>query len=472
MSLRDDLARIVGSDAVRDSEAARQVYDGDAYPIERSQPVCIVWPTTTDQVAQLVRYCVAHEIPFTPRGAGTGLSGGAMPALGGVVISTKRMTAILDIDVPNHRLRAQSGIANKRISAAVAEHGLHFAPDPSSQTVSTLGGNIAENAGGPHTLKYGVTVRHILSATLVLPDGDVVELGRGVPGGPGLDLLGVVVGSEGTTGIVTEATVRLTPLPQAVRTTLAAFPSVRAATECVAGIISAGVIPAAMELMDRGILGALRSAFGLSYPEDAAALLLIECDGSPESVEREQAVVESQCWARDAIEVRVATSEAERQSLWVARKKGIGAMGRLAPTIVTHDGVIPRSQLPQMLDDVAEIAAAHGLSVANLFHAGDGNLHPCIYFDEREPGIVDRVISAGEQILRKCVELGGSVSGEHGIGVEKMDLLTLMFSPDDLEVQGRVKAIFNPESLGNPCKILPNQKGCHEHRMRWRGAAN
>jgi len=471
MSVRRDLAHLIGADAVRDVEAIRQVYDGDAYPIDRSQPTCVAWPTSTDEVAKIVRYCVAHEVPFTPRGAGTGLSGGAMPALGGVVISTKRMKEILEIDAPNRRLRAQSGIANKRISDAVAQYGLHFAPDPSSQSVSTLGGNIAENAGGPHTLKYGVTVRHILAATLVLPDGEIVEIGRGVPGGPGLDLLGVVVGSEGTTGIVTEATVRLTPLPSAVRTTLAAFPSIRAATECVAGIISAGVIPAAMELMDRGILGALRAAFGLTYPEDAAALLLIECDGSPDSVDQEQDVVESECRGRGAIEIRVAQSESERQALWVARKKGIGAMGRLAPTIVTHDGVIPRSKLPEMLEEVAEIAAAHGLSVANLFHAGDGNLHPCFYFDDREAGIVDRVISAGEQVLRKCVELGGSVSGEHGIGVEKMDLLTLMFTPDDLEVQARTKAIFNPGSLGNPCKILPNQKGCHEHRMRWRGAA-
>lgn len=471
MSVRRDLAHLIGADAVRDAEAIRQVYDGDAYPIDRSQPTCVAWPTSTDEVAKIVRYCVTHEVPFTPRGAGTGLSGGAMPALGGVVISTKRMKEILEIDAPNRRLRAQSGIANKRISDAVAQYGLHFAPDPSSQSVSTLGGNIAENAGGPHTLKYGVTVRHILAATLVMPDGEIVEIGRGVPGGPGLDLLGVIVGSEGTTGIVTEATVRLTPLPKSVRTTLAAFPSSRDATECVAGIISAGVVPAAIEYMDKGILGALRAAFGLTYPEDAEALLLIECDGDPEEVELQQATVEAECARRSAIEVRVAHNEAERQALWVARKKGIGAMGRLAPTIVTHDGVIPRSKLPEMLEDVAEIAKARGLKVANLFHAGDGNLHPCFYFDDREPGIVERVISAGEEILRKCVEHGGSVTGEHGVGVEKMDLLTLMFSSDDLEFQSRIKAVFNPDSLGNPCKILPNQKGCHEHRMRWRGAA-
>lgn len=471
MNPRADLERIVGAVNVRDSEPVRHLYDGDAYPLERRPPECVVFPTSTEQVSEVVCYCVRHQVPFTPRGAGTGLSGGAMPAMGGIVISTKRMTAILNIDVPNRRLRAQAGIANKRISDAVAQHGLHFAPDPSSQTVSTLGGNIAENAGGPHTLKYGVTVRHILSVTLVLPDGEVVELGHGVPGGPGLDLLGVVVGSEGTTGIVTEATVVLTPVPAAVRTTLAAFPSVRAATECVAGIISAGVVPAAMEFMDRGILAALRAAFGLTYPDGAEALLLIECDGDPERVADEQAVVERVCHAQSAIEIRVAQSDAERQVLWVARKKGIGAMGRLAPTIVTHDGVIPRSKLPQMLDDVAEIAQRHGLNVANLFHAGDGNLHPCIYFDEREPGIIERVMATGEEILRKCVELGGSVSGEHGIGVEKIDLLQLMFTPDDLELQGRVKAIFNPDSLGNPCKVLPNQKGCQEHRMRWRGAA-
>ncbi len=466
------LASVLGPDGVLSGEAAERGYDCDAYTVERSRPTAIALPRDTHETARLVRWCVANGVPFTARGAGTGLSGGALPGMGGVVVSTKRMTKILEIDVENRVLRAQAGVVNKRLTDAVRAHGLHFAPDPSSGTVATLGGNIAENAGGPHTLKYGVTANHILGVTLVTPEGEVVELGGPVPGGPGFDLLGLVVGGEGTLGLVTEAWVRLTPLPTVVRTALAAFATIRDATETVADIIGTGTVPAALEMMDRGILNAVRPAFGLIFPDATEALLLIECDGEdPATVAAEMAMVERVCREHDVLDIDFAETEAERAKLWTARKKSVGAMGRLAPTIVTHDGVIPRSKLPEMLAYVYEVAEAHGLGVANMFHAGDGNLHPCFYFDDRAPGIIDRVVAAGEAIVKRCIDLGGSVTGEHGIGTEKLDLMPLMFSPEDLAFQARVKRILNDGDLCNPCKVLPSARACAEHRTRWRGAA-
>ncbi len=494
----EELGKLLSPERVLSGEAVARAYDCDAYTVDRSKPTCVVLPLDTAEVAAVVRWCVAHSVPFTPRGAGTGLSGGAMPALGGVVISTKKLNKVLQIDIENRMLKAQAGIANKRISDAVAEFGLHFAPDPSSQTVSTLGGNIAENSGGPHTLKYGVTTQHILSVTMVDPLGEVLEIGSLVPGAPGYDLLGLIVGGEGTLGVVTEAWVKLTPVPAAVRTALASFRTIRDATECVAAIIASGVIPAALEMMDKGVLRAVTAAFKLDYPAEADALLLIEVDAKPvsernaaiprppdtdsdpnavspkrptpnETVEKELSHVIAICNAHHAISIDMAQNEAERQKLWVARKKAIGAMGRLAPSIVTHDGVIPRSRLPEMLDFVYAVAEKHKIGVANIFHAGDGNLHPCFYFDDRDPKQVEAVIEAGEEIIKRCISLGGSVSGEHGIGVEKSDLLTLMFTPDDLRMQAMCKQIFNDGMLCNPCKVLPNQKGCVEHKKRWRG---
>jgi glycolate oxidase subunit GlcD len=460
---------ILSPEQVLSGPASQRAYDCDAYTVDRSKPTAIVLPETTDEVAKVVRWCVANDVPFTGRGAGTGLSGGALPALGGVVVSTKRMNRILEIDVPNRRLLAQAGIANKRISDSVAEHRLHFAPDPSSQSVSTLGGNIAENAGGPHTLKYGVTAQHIHAVTLVDPIGEVMELRAD---SPGFDFVSLVVGSEGTMGLVTEAWVMLTPMPESVETALVSFRTVRHASEAVAAIIASGVIPAALEMMDHGILRALEAAFGLKYPEGTEALLLVECDGDDSKrVEHEIQVVSQICRDQNAIEIQIAQSELERQKLWHARKKGVGAMGRLAPSIVTHDGVIPRSKLPEMLDFVYDVAARHGVNVANLFHAGDGNLHPCFYFDDRDPKQVEAVVEAGEEIIRKCVDLGGSVTGEHGVGVEKADLLPLMFTPDDLGLQLMARRIFNDAELCNPCKVIPTDKSCVEHKRRWRGVA-
>jgi glycolate oxidase len=498
----EELGKILGSLHVLAGVAAQRAYDCDAYTVERSKPTCVVLPASTEEVAQVVRWCVAHDVPFTARGAGTGLSGGVLPALGGVVVSTKRMTAILEVDLENRCLLAQAGIANKRISDAVAEHGLHFAPDPSSQSVATLGGNIGENSGGPHTLKYGVTVQHILGVTMVDPLGEVLTIGGKIAGGPGFDFLGLIVGGEGTLGIVTEAWVKLTPLPEAVATALIAFPTVRDATETVADIIAEGTIPAALEMMDANILRALKLAFGLEYPEGTVAMLLVECDATPSAqhlrsaaakpdgmdaskaeaslqrsegaahaVAMQMEVVKAVCDRHKAIDIRVAQNEAERAKMWTVRKKGIGAMGRIAPSIVTHDGVIPRSKLPEMLEFVYAVAEKHKIGVANIFHAGDGNLHPCFYFDDRNPRQIEAVVEAGEEIIKRCIELGGSVSGEHGIGVEKIDLMKLMFTPDDLELQAMAKRIFNDGMLCNPCKVLPNQKSCVEHKARWRGVA-
>jgi glycolate oxidase len=472
-ALAVELARILEPDQVLSGPAVEKAYECDAYTVDRSPPFAVVLPRSTEDVCRIVDWCSRSGVPFTPRGAGTGLSGGAMAAKGGIVVSTKKMTQILEVDPVNRRLRAQAGATNASLSAAASRYGLHFAPDPSSQTVSTLGGNIAENSGGPHTLKYGVTAQHVLQVTIVCSDGRAYQVGNLVEGDPGPDVLALIVGSEGVLGLVTEAWVKLTPTPDVVETLLASFRSVRDATEAVAEIVSRGTLPAALEFIDGRMLFALHQAFGLRFPEGTEAMLLIECDGhEAERVQKEAEECVSVCSRRSAILIERAESPEDRARLWTVRKKGIGAMGRLAPAIVTHDGVIPRSKLPEMLDFVYEVAARHGLSVANLFHAGDGNLHPCFYFDDREPGVVGRVVAAGEEILARCVELGGSVSGEHGIGLEKLDGLKLMFSEDDLRLQRDVREVFAASELCNPCKVIPDQRGCVEHMRRWRGAAS
>lgn len=452
--------------------AERVAYECDAYTVDRSEPFAILLPESTEQVSQIVKICRKFGFPITPRGAGTGLSGGATAALGGIILSTKKLNKIFAWDAQARVLKAGAGVVNLNISKEVASAKLHFAPDPSSQTVSTLGGNIAENSGGPHTLKYGVTAQHILALTIVDPLGNILELGGNVPGRPGPDWLSLIVGSEGMLGTVTEATVRLTPLPDAVQTVLIAFSTIRGATQTVASIIAEGVIPAALEMMDSGILLALNTAFGLEYPKDSAALLLIECDATGADAEAkakaEMDIVLNVARTQRCIDVQVAANSEERAKLWVARKKGVGAMGRLAPTIVTHDGVIPRSKLPEMLETIAEVAAHHGIGVANIFHAGDGNLHPCFYFDDRFPDQVEAVIHAGETIMKKCLELGGSLSGEHGIGLEKASLMESMFSAEDLKFQSLALKLFQADELTNPCKVIPNQKGCIEHQRSWK----
>lgn len=468
----EELGRIVGPEYVLTGPAAWRGYDCDAYTVDKFAPAAVVLPGSAADVQAIVKWCLANDVPFTARGAGTGLSGGALPALGGVLISTKRLTKILSVDHVNRTARVQAGATNKSVSDACIQYGLHFAPDPSSQLVSTIGGNIAENSGGPHTLKYGVTAGHLLELTMVDADGELRTFGHELEGAPGPNIVSLIAGSEGTLGIVIEALVKLTPLPTKVITSILAFPTVGNAAEAVSSVVAEGVIPAALELMDRRILDALSAAFGLESPPEAAALLLVECSGFDDhEVKQEMADVRRICEGCGGFDYKEAQDEAGRKRLWKARKQGIGAMGRLSPTIVTHDGVIPRSRLPEMLESVYKTAEEFRLGVANLFHAGDGNLHPCFYFDDREEGVIDRVAAAGERIMLRCIELGGSLSGEHGIGVEKLDLMEAMFGVEGMRLQTDVHDAFNPNSACNPCKVIPTQKSCVEHRTRWRGAA-
>ncbi|MGI8923077.1 MAG: FAD-binding oxidoreductase [Fimbriimonadales bacterium] len=462
------LVDVLSPGQVMSGEAVERAYDCDAYTVHRAHPQAVVFPKTSAEVQKIVRWCIENGVPYTPRGAGTGLSGGSMPAHGGVIVALTRMREILQVDIENRTMLAQAGCPNLALSKAVEAHCLHFAPDPSSQTVCTLGGNINENSGGPHTLKYGVTADHVLAVTLVDCEGEIRTFGGVVGGSPGLDLLGFVIGSEGTLGIVTEALVRLTPNPINIRTMLAAFANSDQATNTVSLIIASGIIPAAMEFMDATILQAVEAAFHTGLPTDAGALLLIECDG--DNAESEIASAEEIARAQKAVQIRIAEDADHRAKLWIARKKSIGAIGRISLSMVTHDGVIPRSKLPEVLDFVYKTAEQYGLRVANIFHAGDGNLHPIFLFDDRNPEEVDAVVAAGEAVIRKCLAEGGSVTGEHGIGVEKIDLLAEMFAPEDLRMQEDLRRAFNDGNLCNPGKVLPSQKSCVEVKVRRRAA--
>src|SRR5579871_660247 len=460
--LERELVAIVGRDAVLTGEAELRAYDCDAYAPEKRYPDAVVLPQDTQQVARIVKLCNRLGVPFTPRGAGTGLSGGATAIEGGVVIATTRLNKILEADIPNRRMLAQAGCVNVYLTKAVKAEGLHYAPDPSSQGACTVGGNVAENSGGPHTLKYGVTTNHVTGLTLVLPEGEVVHLGGKAEDSPGYDLVGLVVGSEGTMGLVTEVTVRLTPLPASVRTLLAVFESVDQATQTVSDIIAAGQLPAALEIIDTFIIKACEEAFHLGFPMDAEAVLIIEMDGLEVGLDEEADRVRDIALKNGAREVRQAKTDLERALLWKARKQAFGALGRLGKSMVTHDGVIPRTKLPAVLREVRAIAQRHGLEVGNVFHAGDGNLHPNLMFDERDPKQVQNVIEAGHEILKLCVDVGGSITGEHGIGVEKMDALPWMFSDLDLGLMERIKSVFNTNALCNPGKIFPTSKRCWE----------
>jgi len=469
--LARDLSAIVGADAVITDPTELTTYDCDAYTIEKSLPTAVVLPQTTEQVVEVVRYANRVGLPLVPRGAGTGLSGGALAVKGGIVLATTRMNRIVWVDTRNRRIRAQAGAVNIQLTKAVQSAGLHFAPDPSSQGACTIGGNVAENSGGPHTLKYGVTVNHVTGLQVVLPDGELLELG-GVEDEPfGYDWVGLLTGSEGTLAIVTEVTARLTPLPQGVRTLLAVFETLEDATQTVSDIIAVGIIPAALELMDALTLQAVEAAFGYGFPLDAEAVLLIELDGLEVELDAERERVVGICERNRAREVRLAQTPQERARLWAARKKAIGALGRLAPSCVTQDGVIPRSRLPQVLREAFQIAARYQLRLANVFHAGDGNLHPVLLFDDADPEQVARVVEAGEAILALCLREGGSLTGEHGIGTEKCALMHQMFSTNDLDTMKRVKAIFNPHDRLNPEKLFPDTRYCYESKRRLRRAA-
>ncbi|MEX1254470.1 MAG: FAD-linked oxidase C-terminal domain-containing protein [Dehalococcoidia bacterium] len=455
------LEGVVGRDGLlwRPEEVLAYEYDGT---IEKAQPQAVVFPTSAEQVSQVVRIALNAGLPVTPRGAGTGLSGGAVAALGGVVVALTRMTRIVEVDAANRLAVVEPGVVNLELSKAVDGLGLYYAPDPSSQRACTLGGNVAENAGGPHCLAYGVTTNHILGLEVVLPDGEIAWLGGRARETPGYDLRGVFVGSEGTLGIATKIVVRLLRKSEATRTLLAIFDEVDQASEAVSAIIGGGTVPSALEMMDREIIRAVEPALHVGYPLDAGAVLLIEVDGLREAVIEQAAAVREVCLAQGAREVREAEDAAERERLWAGRKGSISALGRLAPNYYVLDGVVPRTKLPQVLRRVYETCERYGFPVANVFHAGDGNLHPNILFDERRPGETARVLEVGAEIMRLCVDAGGSITGEHGVGLEKRSFMEWIFSEADLAAMAKVKAAFGSNDLYNPCKLFPTGKGCGE----------
>jgi glycolate oxidase len=459
--LLEDLRRLVGPDYVLTAPEDVVVYEQDG-SFMRVMPQIVVLPASTQEVAGVVRLAAAAGVPIVPRGAGTGLAGGAVPAEGGVVLTLARMNRILEVDVVNRIAVLEPGVVNLDVTKAVAPHGLFYAPDPSSQAACSIGGNVANNSGGPHTLAYGVTVNHVLGVEVVLADGSVVNLGGRVPDAPGYDLVGLFVGSEGTLGIVTRAIVRLMAAREAVGTMLAIFDDFDAATQTVTDVTAAGIIPAALEMMDDVTIRAVERGLALGFPLVAAAVLLIEVEGLREHVEEAVRRLRALCERNRAREVRVAADEAERAALWKGRKSAFGAMGTLAPNYYVHDGVVPRSRLPEIMRRVREIASAHRVLIANVFHAGDGNLHPNILFDIRNEGELDRVIAAGEEILRACVDAGGSLTGEHGIGLEKKAYMPWLFSQTDLAAMGAIKQVFDPAGRFNPAKLFPTPPGCGE----------
>jgi len=450
------LGRIVGPRWVRHRRAELKTYTMDGLPTRESYPGVVVMPADADEVREIVRLLHVAGVPFVARGAGTGLSGGAVADPEAVLIALTRMNRILEVSPERRRAVVQPGVVNARLSEAVAPLGLYYIPDPSSQAACTVGGNVAENAGGPHCLKYGVTTNHIVQLEVVLPDGSVVELGspHGEPWGP--DLVGLFVGSEGMFGIVTRITVRLEPMPPSVRTLLADFSTVRAASEAVSSVIATGIVPAAMEMMDQACVAAVEaSIYAAGYPTDAAAVLLVELDGQPDAVDAEAGTVEAILRERGARGVRSASSAADRARLWQGRKKAFGAMGRIAPDLAVQDAVVPRSALPDIMDRIAEIRDRHGISISNVFHAGDGNLHPNISFDRRDPELAARVHAACTEIMAACVEAGGSITGEHGVGSDKLDYMPWIFDAETLGAMRAVRRVFDPAERANPGKVVP-----------------
>jgi len=457
--LAADLRAALAPDRVRTEAVELGLYGRDASVMTGAAAV-VCFPLTTDEVAAAVRIARRHGRPFVARGSGTGLAGGAVPVGDPVVIVTTKMDRILEVDPVDRVAWVEPGVINLDLTRDLSSHGLHFAPDPSSQQACTVGGNVANNSGGPHCLAYGVTSAHVLALEVVLPDGSVTLLGGLDPEPAGLDLRGVFVGSEGTLGIATRIAVRLTPDPPAVATLLLDFDSVDDAAETVSGIIAGGLLPAALEMMDRRITQAAEEFVHAGYPTDAAAVLLVELDGLPAGVEAGVEQVRAVGRAHGARTVRVAADDTERALLWKGRKSAFGAVARLAPNYYLHDTVVPRTRLCEVLAQVYAIADRHDLGVMNVFHAGDGNLHPLLLFDAREPGVMGRVHAAGEEIVQVSLDAGGVLSGEHGIGLEKRDLMPLLFGPDDLDAQARLREAFDPDGVANPTKILPAGSRC------------
>ena len=468
-SLTEALAGIVGARHVRTAHPERLTYARDGLPTHRHVPGVVVLPGSRDEVIAVVRLLAAVGVPVVPRGAGTGLSGGALADGDAVLLVLTRLNRILRIDAKNRLAVVEPGVVNARLSAAAGPCGLQYTPDPSSQTACTIGGNVAENAGGPHCLKYGVTANHVLALEVVLADGRVVELGS--PGGEawGPDLAGLFVGSEGNFGIATRIAVRLLPVPRAVRTLLADFAALRTAGEAVSAVIASGIVPAALEMMDQSCIRAVEdSIYAAGYPRDAAAVLLVELDGAhEEAVAADATTIEGILRAHGARAVLAAADATQRDRLWLGRKKAFGAMGRLSRDLVVQDAVVPRSALPDVLDAIGRIAKTHGLTVSNVFHAGDGNLHPNISFDGRVPGLKARVDAASAEMMAVCIAAGGTITGEHGVGLDKLRYMPLIFDGDALAAMRAVRRVFDPEERVNPGKVVPVH-ACRE----WAGVAS
>ena len=459
----EDLCEALGEAYVITEPERLATYDCDGLTGWRAQPACVALPGSITEVQAVLGLCARDGVAFVARGAGTGLSGGALPVADGIVVSTTRMNRILEVDVESERVVVEPGVANLDVTRAVSPHGYFYAPDPSSQQVCTIGGNVAENSGGAHCLKHGFTLNHVTGVKLVLPDGELLELGgRSIDGDDGPDLLALVVGSEGTLGVAVEVTLRIVRQPESVVTQLAAFGSVDAAGDAVSRIVAAGILPSALEIMDRFAIGAAEAAFAPGYPADAGAVLLVELDGVAAQVEDDAAAVEALCVAAGAFEVRVAADADERATLWRGRKGAFAAMGRVSPDYYVQDGVVPRTKLPEVLRRIAALSEEHGLRVGNVFHAGDGNLHPLVLYDAAVEGHVDRAKVLADAILAACVDAGGSLTGEHGIGVDKACAMPAMFSERDLDVFERVRRAFDPQGLANPGKVIPTPRLCGE----------
>ena len=457
------LGGIVGRENVITDPDRLVVYESDGLTAYRVAPRAVVLPGSTEELAAVVRLLHGEGISVVPRGAGTGLSGGALPTPDGVVVGTARMNRILEIDPVNRLARVQPGVINARLTEATRPHGLYYAPDPSSQSTCTLGGNVAENSGGPHCLKYGVTTRYVTGLKVVLAGGEIMDLGgAGRTADGSLDLVGLFVGSEGCFGIATEIEVRLLPLTEGVRTLLGIFETMEAAGHAVTGIIASGLVPAAVEIVDGATIRAVEaSVYAGGYPVDAGAALVIEFDGTEAGLDAEADAAEACCYAAGAREVRRATEASQRAKLWNGRKKAFGAMGRIAPDLLVQDATVPRTRLPEVLASIAEIGERYRLRVANVFHAGDGNLHPNILFDRNDADELHRVEQASLEIMKLCVAVGGTITGEHGVGVDKRGYMQLVHGPDELAAMGEVKRVFDPTGLFNPGKVLPDLEAAH-----------
>jgi glycolate oxidase len=460
-TVRAGLARIAGPKGVLDRPEDLKLYEYDG-GVDKARPDIVVFPRTAEQVSQIAALAWREGVPITGRGAGTGLSGGAIARFGGIAVSFARMNRILEIDLANERAVVEAGVVNLDLTVAVQNQGYFFAPDPSSQRACTIGGNVAENAGGPHTLAYGVTTNHVLGLEAVLPDGSIVHTGARSPDLPGYDLTGLLTGSEGTMALVTKATVRLMRKPEAVKTLLAIYSTVEDCANTVSEITARAITPAALEMLDGTLMRMVEEATHAGYPMDAAGVLLIELEGMREAVEDQAERVEKACRASNAREFREAKSEQERQLLWKGRKNAFGAVGRVSPFYYVHDGVVPRTKIAPTLQRIGRIGERYQLTIGNIFHAGDGNMHPLILFDARRPGETERAQRAGFEILEYCIDAGGSITGEHGVGMEKAELMPRQFKESTLAMMRRIKELFDPKGNFNPGKLLPVGRGCAE----------